>query len=34
MIFTHEGFRDEASRDSHNGGWTMGFDGIDRVLAI
>jgi uncharacterized protein YndB with AHSA1/START domain len=33
MIFTHEGFRDEASRDNHRGGWTMSFDNIDRTLA-
>jgi len=25
MIFTHEGLRDEASRDNHRGGWTMSF---------
>ncbi len=33
MIFTQEGFRDETSRDKHIGGWTMGFDNIDRMLA-
>jgi uncharacterized protein YndB with AHSA1/START domain len=33
MIFTQEGFADETSRDKHVGGWTMGFDNIDRVLA-
>jgi uncharacterized protein YndB with AHSA1/START domain len=33
MIFTQKGFRDETSRDKHVGGWTMGFDNIDRVLA-
>jgi uncharacterized protein YndB with AHSA1/START domain len=33
MIFTHEAFRDEASRDNHQGGWTKAFDTIERVLA-
>jgi uncharacterized protein YndB with AHSA1/START domain len=33
MIFSQEGFRDETSRDKHIGGWTMGFDNIDRMLA-
>jgi uncharacterized protein YndB with AHSA1/START domain len=33
MIFTHEGFRDETSRDNHNGGWTLAFEGIERALA-
>jgi hypothetical protein len=33
MIFSQEGFRDEVSRDKHIGGWNMGFDNIDRMLA-
>ena len=33
MIFTHSGFKDDASRDNHRTGWTQCFDNLAVPLA-